>query len=169
MTRDFDDLSSMNNSIVDRINKVASPTDEIYCLGDWAFGGVESYPEFREKINCRKVHLILGNHDGRHGHEFDPIMKVGKPVSSLFESYSYYSELILAKTTFCLFHYPIASWNRMGQRSIHLFGHCHSSPDNIFFNGGLSMDVGMDGGGPYTLDNIFEIMDSRSPKSEGHH
>ena len=37
--------------------------DILYHLGDWSFGGLNQIWEFRKRLNCKKIHLILGNHD----------------------------------------------------------------------------------------------------------
>ena len=61
--RNFSSVEEMNNAIVEGINKHVNKDDILYCLGDWSFGGVESIWEFRKRINCKNIHLILGNHD----------------------------------------------------------------------------------------------------------
>ena len=169
-TRDFDSLDKMNDAIIDNINKVISKNDTLYILGDFAFGGVNSYM-IRDKINCLSVHYICGNHSNRHGQEYDPIMKNNKRVSSLFSSYGFYTEVVVNKTPIILFHFPISSWNYMNKGSIHLFGHCHSNSEDRFFNGGKSMDVGIDGNNlmPYHVDQIFDLMKDKPVKKEGHH
>lgn len=62
-TRDFETLEQMNNEIVERINKFVDQDDILYHLGDWSFGGIESIWQFRQRIICKNVHLITGNHD----------------------------------------------------------------------------------------------------------
>lgn len=170
MVRDFDTLEQMNEVIIDNINRVVSKNDTFYILGDFCFGGIKNYM-MRERINCSNVHYICGNHSNKHGQEYDPIMPNGKNVSSLFLSYGFYKEIFHNKTRMVLFHYPINSWNDMSSGSIHLFGHCHSTPENRFFNGGKSMDVGLDGNNlmPYAIDEIMELMKDRPTKKEGHH
>lgn len=169
--RDFESLEKMNNFIVDSINSIVGRNDILYHLGDFAFSGVENYRVFRERLNCNHIHLILGNHDGRHGREFDPVMKNGQRVSQLFESYSVYKELHVKKQTFILFHYPIYSWNHMSSGSIHCFGHTHSSMENRFFNGGKSIDVGVDSNNyyPYSLDEVVSLVSALPIRREGHH
>jgi calcineurin-like phosphoesterase family protein len=171
--RQFDTLDDMNNAVVRQINDKIGPNDEAYCLGDWNFGVKHNAKIFRDRLHCKKIHLILGNHDTQKGGNFvipDSQDSNGKHLFfyDLFESVSNYKEIFLNKKRICMFHYPIASWNEMAS-SIHLFGHTHSRPEDRFFNGGKSMDVGLDGGGPYSVDEIMEIMASRPIKREGHH
>lgn len=168
--RKFSTVEEMNNVLITNLNSIIDANDTLYFLGDFAFSGIENYFKIREQINCKKIHFICGNHDNVHGSKYDPMYN-GKNVSSLFESYQYYKEIFLNKKRITLFHYPTASWNGLSEPSIHLHGHTHRSPQEKFMNGGLSMDVGVDGNEykPYSLDDIFGIMNQRVPKVEGHH
>lgn len=62
-TRDYDILEEMNNIIVNSINLNVMEDDILFHLGDWSFGGFEMIEEFRNRIVCKNIHLILGNHD----------------------------------------------------------------------------------------------------------
>lgn len=168
--RDFDSVDQMNDTIVNNINSVVKEEDLLICLGDWNFGGIQNLPIFRERIACRNIILVLGNHDGRHGQEFDPIVR-GRRSSSYFKMYTQYLEAIYNDIPIIMFHYPIASWNHMGKGAIHTFGHIHSVGEARFFNGGKSMDVGLDGNNmmPYHIDEILSLMKDRPIKKEGHH
>jgi calcineurin-like phosphoesterase family protein len=61
--RDFPDLTSMNNDIVNNINRCVGEDDIMFHLGDWSFGGKDQVYEFRRRIKCKNIHLIVGNHD----------------------------------------------------------------------------------------------------------
>ena len=52
----------MDQVIIDNINNIVGCKDELYILGDFCFKGKKPI-EYRARINCQKVHLILGNHD----------------------------------------------------------------------------------------------------------
>jgi calcineurin-like phosphoesterase family protein len=62
-TRDFDTIEQMNESIISGINSVVGEDDVLIHLGDWSFGGFENIQKFRDRIVCKEIHLILGNHD----------------------------------------------------------------------------------------------------------
>ena len=160
----------MNCLIIDNINSVVGENDTLYHLGDFCFGSIDNY-RAREKIKCRNIHYVCGNHSNKNGKEYDPVMSCGNRVSSLFKSYGYYAEIFYNKTRIVLFHYPIASWNEMPSGSIMLHGHTHRCPEDRYVNGGKSMDVGLDGNNlmPYNLDTIVDIMKDRPIKREGHH
>ena len=166
-TRDFESLEEMNNAIVNSINSTVGENDILMHLGDWSFGGFEAVKEFRDKIKCKNVYLILGNHD----HHID---RDKEGVRSLFKHVSKYEYLTITrdpskkgekhqKIRMVLCHFPIASWHDMGQGVIHLHGHVHFSPEEKMSPGKM-MDVGFDGSEefrPYSLDEILSLMEDR--------
>ena len=166
-TRDFKSLDHMNTAVVDAINSKVGENDVLIHLGDWSFGGFENIAEFRERIFCKNIHLILGNHD--HHIERD---KDG--VRSLFASVSHYAVLNLRRPgngpemdriSMILCHFPIASWDGMNDGRIHLHGHVHLAPLHKIAEG-RAMDVGADGNGmdPYSLDEILKLLKDRPIK-----
>ena len=58
-TRDFPTIERMNESILDGINWNVGQDDVLICLGDWSFGGFEFIKQFRDRIVCKNVHLVL--------------------------------------------------------------------------------------------------------------
>lgn len=165
--RDFETLEAHNSTIVDSINSIVKAGDTLYCLGDWAFGGSHNIGTFRDRLNCRTIHLILGNHD----HHIENGAQVG-----LFTSVKYVDQLSLktdaqtgfmGKTKFFLSHYSHQVWNNSHHGAIHLFGHSHGSIKGI----GRSMDVGVDTHDfyPYHLDEILDIMKGIPVHEVDHH
>jgi len=165
-TRNFPSLEDMDDAIVESINSMVGEDDHLFHLGDWAFGGFEAVKEFRDRIKCKNVYLILGNHD----HHID---RDKEGIRSLFKSVSKYEYLTITreadkgeksvKIRMVLCHFPIASWHDMNQGVIHLHGHVHFSPDEKLSPGKM-MDVGFDGSEefrPYALDEILDIMQDR--------
>mgnify|MGYP003342645147 CR=1 FL=1 len=161
-TRDFVTLDKMNESIVNGINWNVGQDDILICLGDWSFGGFESIQEFRDRIVCKTIHLVLGNHDHH-------IERNRGDIKKIFTSVSHYETLIIDKITFRLMHYPIQSWDGMNNGDIHLHGHVHLPPDRKFGQG-KKMDVGMDGHPefrPYhVIREIVPVMNKRDVKSD---
>lgn len=160
-TRDFNTIEQMNETIVNNINSVVGQDDVLIHLGDWSFSGVENIKKFRDRILCKEIHLILGNHDTN-------IEKNRDNVQELFTSVSHYTKLIYKFKTFVLSHYPIQSWDGLNKGHIQLHGHVHL-PTNLRFGKGKKMDVGMDGHptfGVYDIDDIIRIMDKREIASD---
>jgi calcineurin-like phosphoesterase family protein len=162
-TRDFDTLDQMNDRIVNGINAAVGQDDILFHLGDWSFGGFEMIEQFRNRINCRNIHLILGNHD--HHIERDR-----EDIRRLFTSVNQYLELEVKgkdwEQNYVLMHYPIVSWNKMNDGVIHLHGHVHLSADRRIGKG-KTMDVGVDGNGlnPLHTSDIKRLMGSQPIKS----
>lgn len=159
--RQFDSLEDMNQRLVDNINNMVGEDDILIHLGDWSFGGFEKVQEFRNRILCKNIHLVLGNHDHH-------IERNKENVQSLFSSVQNYLRLevrkqvtkaLMDKHIFVCMHYPIASWHDMNQGVIHLHGHVHLPP-HLRIAEGKAMDVGVDGNGlePLSLGEILMIM-----------
>jgi calcineurin-like phosphoesterase family protein len=160
LTRDFNSLDQMNNSLVNNINEVVGQNDILIHLGDWSFGGFDNIAEFRNRILCKNIHLVLGNHDHH-------IERNKGAIQDLFSSVNHYINLDLRRPSerrkgeidkfkFVLMHFPIASWDGMNNSVMHLHGHVHLPP-GLRISEGRAMDVGVDGNGYYPL-GLFEII-----------
>jgi len=162
-TRDFKSLDQMNDALVDNINSKVGENDYLFHLGDFAFGGVKYIKEFRERINCKNVHLILGNHDYRMVENIDIV----RPLFSSMSEYRFLTvftpfEDTELKHRFVLFHYPIVSWNGMCYGVMHLYGHVHSSQEERI-RGVKAMDVGADANNfmPISLEEVVKILEDQ--------
>ena len=167
--RDFDTLEEHNYALIKSINSVVKHDDILYHLGDWSFGGHEQIKIFRDQLNCREIHLILGNHD-QH------IRPLDSPYRELFASVNDTLELnlkvdkkygIVGKQKIFLSHYGHRVWNKSHHGAIHLYGHSHGTLPMF----GKSMDVGVDTNNlyPYHLDEIMSIMCKRNIEVIDHH
>jgi calcineurin-like phosphoesterase family protein len=136
-TRDFVTIDEMNETIINHINSTVGEDDVLIHLGDWSFGGFENIKKFRDRILCKEIHLILGNHDHH-------IENNREDCQELFTSVSHYNTLKVDEHTFRLMHYPISSWDGLNKGIMHLHGHCHL-PTNLRFGKGQRMDIGIDG------------------------
>ena len=83
LTRDFKSLDHMNDTLVNNINEIVGENDILIHLGDWSFGGFESIEDFRNRILCKNVHLVFGNHD-HHIRE----------TRAIFKEYSHHVKII---------------------------------------------------------------------------
>lgn len=62
--RPWSTVAQMNDAMVANINSKVAADDELYILGDFSFKmTVQDAHELRKSIACRRVHLLLGNHD----------------------------------------------------------------------------------------------------------
>jgi calcineurin-like phosphoesterase family protein len=155
-TRDFETLDKMNAAIVNNINKVVGQDDVLIHFGDWSFGGFEKIEELRNRIWCKEIHLIYGNHDHH-------LVNNREDCQKLFTSTQWFLQLNYMGETMECMHYPIASWNGLNKGRIMLHGHCHL-PHNKKYGNGRRMDVGMDGNpdfAPYDLRKVINDMKKR--------
>lgn len=69
--RPFSDTDDMNGCILDNINSLVKDNDRLYIVGNFLFGPladdkfIRTARWFRNKINCRNLFLLYGNHDRR--------------------------------------------------------------------------------------------------------
>ena len=158
--RDFHNLEDMNNALVDNINDNVDENDWLIHNGDWSFGGFEMIEEFRSKINCKNIFLIIGNHDHHIQSNKDNIRKLFSHVSN-YEEMEILHKKGAMKFTLC--HYPIISWNGARKGTYMLHGHQHLKGDSRFGDG-KRMDIGVCGSPlfkPYHIDEIVDLLEPR--------
>lgn len=137
-TRKFYNLEAMNAAILGSINFVVRPDDELFILGDFAFGDKSLIPELRNKINCESVHILYGNHD--HA--------IREKYYNCFSSAKDYDEIRIKdktgkKHTTILFHYYIGGvWNKAQKGAFHCYAHSHGGMRGKTV--GRAIDVGWD-------------------------
>ena len=112
--RPFASIGEMDRAIVERWNEVVGPDDEVWHLGDFAFGPpAERIAELLGQLKGQK-HLVIGNNDGP--------ATIEQPA---WASVQHYAELTIEGKRLVLCHYPFRTWNRMGQGVVNLHGHSH--------------------------------------------
>lgn len=160
--RDFEHWQEMTERMADNFNSVIPKNGILFHNGDWSFNGKDKIGMFRNMLNVKEIHLITGNHD--------EYIEKGL-FDNLFTSRQKYLELEIGnRLKFCLFHFPIASWNDIRKGSFHLHGHQHWQGDNRFGNGRM-MDVGVDGNNlfPYKLTDVIDLLKDRRFIAENDH
>ena len=160
IVRDFDTVEDMNEKMIKNINDNVKESDILFHLGDWSFGGFENIELFRNRISCKTIHLLLGNHDHHIEDNKNGIKRIFTSVNNYLEvgigSKNNNKKLILC-------HYPIVSWNHLKRGAYMLHGHQHLKGDKRFGNG-KRMDVGMCGSPefrPYHFDEIKDLLKDR--------
>lgn len=162
--RNFDTLSQMNDKIVNNINAVVGHDDTLIHVGDWSFGGIEKIPEFRSRITCQNIILIMGNHDHH-------IKKNRNNLKDLFIHTSKMEEIEIGKRLFIFCHFPVESWMDMKKGTYMIHGHLHNGGEKRFGNG-RKMDIGIDGHPefrPYHIDEIIKLLEPRRNDDSGRH
>lgn len=184
--RPFDTLEEHDDAIVNNINNTVKENDILYHLGDWSFGGKDQIKIFRDRLKCRHIHLIYGNHD-HHIENNRMIMdsvKGSLGMQSLFKSCKHYAELSIANQRIIVCHFAFRVWNKSHHGSWNLYGHSHGTLSDYEKEVGGApgqergidvykcMDVGLDTHPefrPYHFDEIKAIMDTRVTLQVDHH
>lgn len=132
-SRPFSTVVEMDEAILSRINKDVCGSDTIWILGDFCFRG-RSPSYYRERIQCRDVRLLLGNHDKR-----------SKCGSAGFSHVGDVAEICIGGQRIWMSHYAHRSWPAKSRGSWHLYGHSHGGLREEDARLGINaIDVGVD-------------------------
>lgn len=169
--RDFQTLDEHNDMLVNNINSVVAKDDTLYVLGDWSFGDFRSIRDFRERVQCENVILILGNHDHH-------IRTNRENCRDLFQGVHEALQITVEGRIINMFHYSCRVWDKSYRGAWMLYGHSHGSLPEYTLEDAerqwigqdmgvktyRTMDVGMDTHKefrPYSFDELRDIMDNR--------
>lgn len=132
--RPFKNVAEMDEVLIENINSLVRPDDTLWHLGDFAFGRALTNANFAElcnSINCRNIHLIIGNHDKK-------IVK-SKTLLCHFSSAQHCFTGFIEGRPIILTHTPpegevdsfiigqTKAWKRRHKNSVHLYGHTHNN------------------------------------------
>lgn len=173
--RDFDTLEEHDNTLVENINNTVGENDILVCLGDWNFGhykdSVHLAKEFRSRINCKTVHLILGNHDNHIKRNKEGVQGIFQSVSAMRDDVRVIDTRHNYKIDITLCHYAMRVWNKSHRGAFMLYGHSHNTLDQLDLNfadptwvgddyyikNARTMDVGFDAHPEFRPFNWYEI------------
>ena len=122
--RPFSSAEEMDNCMIQNWNNTIKNNDEVYILGDIAWGDTDDY---LKQLNGKK-YLVKGNHDKIQSSEYLRWIKD-------YHEFKYNGVRII------LCHYPIEEWNGYFRGSVHLHGHQHN---HIPVTADRRIDVGVD-------------------------
>jgi calcineurin-like phosphoesterase family protein len=127
--RPFKTLDEMDKKIIQNINQVVTPQDELYLLGEVSWYKPDKTAELIKSINCKNRFLIVGNHDSwvKNGY-----------CKKLFQGVYDLKRVDDKGRIVVLCHYPIAVWDQSHRGSYHLYGHVHS---NINEDGNVTHNI----------------------------
>lgn len=123
--RPFNDIQEMDAKLILAINACVMPGDTLWVLGDFSF---QNPSQYLERITCKDVRLIRGNHDNKQAHH------------RFMHCYDLYA-IKFGEQRVVLCHYPLLRWRASHHGSWHLFGHCHGK---LIHPSPNAMDVGVD-------------------------
>ena len=125
--------------LISNINEVVRKGDILYHCGDVAWSSFSVREGFFNRLLCKNIHLVLGNHDDPKRFRVGPGLHGLSWVGEYKEIHPEVGHKVV------LFHYPLRSWNGKGHGAIHLFGHCHGKLPEW----DRSLDCGVDAGRRY--------------------
>lgn len=94
--RPFKDVNQMNEVLIENWNRVISPGDTVFHLGDFCLGGSLEWTNVLDRLNG-KIHLILGNHDMKN---------IRQGYINRFENVVMQMHIEIGKRCIYLNHYP---------------------------------------------------------------
>jgi len=145
----------MNETMIENHNALVKPGDDVYDLGDFAFGRDSDEAGVRSVLHRLhgNLHFIWGNHDKLFA---EVIRKNPELVVWTKDIY----EFKKGEIDIILFHYAMRTWNHSHRGSFHLYGHTHATlpEDNS-----LSFDIGVDAWDfkPVHLDEVIKKMNAK--------
>lgn len=118
--RMFSSIEERDKLIIDNINKVVTPQDNLYFLGDVSWYKPNETAELIKRINCKNLFLLIGNHDSW--------VKDGK-CKKLFQGIYDIKLIKDGDNQVVLCHYPIMAWKNQHKGSMLLYGHVHNTEE----------------------------------------
>ncbi len=144
----------MDEVLLDRINSRVGKRDVLYHLGDFSNASVDEAAATRDRIRCKNVFLVAGNHDEH--------TRVKRRFRRRFLKVKDFLEVKFGDQMVVMCHYPHRVWHHWDKRAVHFHGHLHHYlPDPKMHH--LSFDVGVDGLG-FSPISFSEIMERLRPK-----
>jgi calcineurin-like phosphoesterase family protein len=163
--RPFKCVDEMNTQLVKNWNELVNPGDLTFHLGDFCFGDLSQWENFRNQLNGDII-LIKGNHDKLQNGQ----------IKHLFQGIHNFLEIDVKDEdapngwqhiTLC--HYALRVWNRSHYGAYSLFGHSHGTLQDD--PNSLSFDVGVDCHNykPISYNRVKEIMATKTFRPIDHH
>lgn len=144
-----------DDALLEAINSRVAPGDILWVVGDFCWGRLDEATRYRNRIRCRYVHLVWGNHDH---HSIRP----------LFDQVLEQGMIHVEGQHIWLNHYPMRSWNKAFHGSWHVYGHVHGrlTAEDLANDATLVKDVGVDACDyrPWSFDDLQAYMTPRIEK-----
>jgi calcineurin-like phosphoesterase family protein len=160
----------MHEKIFGNINDVVGELDTLWVVGDLTIDcSPHKLVEIRNKIKCRNVHLIRGNHD-LEDNDIPPYT---------FSSIQDVANIVVNSQRIFMSHYAHVTWPKQHKGAWMIFGHSHSSLNpwiDKHMPNSKMLDVGIDNAfklfgeyRPFSFKDIREYMSKKSGEIVDHH
>ena len=121
--RNFDSIEEHDNLIIENWNRVVTPRDNVYILGDFSCEKPRYTEDIIRKLNGAKF-LVRGNHDK---------WAEDGACKRLFQEMYDYKKIRDGDRIVIMSHYPILFYQSQHRNSIHLYGHVHNTREEYLF------------------------------------
>lgn len=166
-------IEMMDEELLKQINDLVGENDTLWHLGDFAMPAKRHNHYYRtryyrDRIKCRTVNLVWGNHDDRRTRDI---------FNDTFDLKEIGVDGLQNNVVLC--HYAMAVWNKSHRGNLHLYGHSHSEAEPWLertMTGRRSMDVGVDNAAkllgayrPFSVEEIKARLVTRVGFAFDHH
>lgn len=168
--RPFADKDEMNEALINNWNSVVKENDIVFHLGDFMFGNMNRFWDFRSRLNG-KIYLIHGNHD------YELMDKVN--IDDGFEIVTSQLNIVVNGQKIYLNHFPLLTFDGIYKEkpSWQLFGHVHSNKNipgtsadikRLGYLLPMQYDVGVDNNNykPISFDEVKSIINTQIEMSK---
>lgn len=118
--RKFSSIEEHDNLIIENINKVVTPQDNLFFLGDVSWYKPDKIAELIEQINCKNRYLLRGNHDSW--------AKDGR-CKKLFQGIYDMKQIEDNGRQVFLCHFPIMMWQGQHRGTTLIYAHLHNTAE----------------------------------------
>lgn len=118
--RKFSSIEEHDNLIIENINKVVTPQDNLYFVGYISWYSPEKTAELLEQIKCKNLFAIKGNHDR--------ILKDGR-IKKIFHGIYDIKQIDDNGRQIVLCHFPIMMFPGQHKGIVHLYAHLHNTKE----------------------------------------
>lgn len=170
-SRPFINKEEMNEALIKNWNSVVNQEDIVFCLGDFMFGNINRFWEFRLRLNG-KIYLVYGNHDYK-------LLQDIANIEEAFEMVVSQMQIVVDGQKIYLNHFPLLTFDGIykDKPTWQLFGHVHSnkehpkaSPDlpRLSYLLPCQYDVGVDNNHytPVSFAQVKEIIEKQIKHSK---
>lgn len=118
----------MDDCLINNINDTVNKNDSLYILGDFTMAhNYETIKEYRDRINCHNLYLIMGNHDSRSQQSYQTLFKNVYDLKTIKIRVENTKKGEGNSYKLCLCHYPMMEWPGSQKGSWCLHGHSHGN------------------------------------------
>jgi calcineurin-like phosphoesterase family protein len=153
--RPFKNVDEMNEAMVEGWNRVVTPQDTVYHLGDFTLGNTKHFWKWVNRLNGAQIYVLPGSHDQLWTKDFPDsyhgvCVHLAEPLVSL--EFPEILSITGRPQVLVLCHYAMRVWDRSHFGAWHLYGHSHGT----LLGFGLSFDIGVDSNGfaPVSLEEV---------------